>query len=292
MLNFLRPAFARLFKPIVQGLARTPVTPNMITVAGTVGVAAASLWLLPIGELFPGAFIATCFVFTDMLDGQLARIKGDSGKYGAFLDSTMDRFGDAAVFGGITIWFMRTNHLLAVVSLFCLAAGLSVSYVKARAEGLGLNANVGLIERPERLIIGLTSIGLSGLGIPYVLPIGMWGLAAGTALTLGQRMRAVYVDAKSQAAAPAPPTAPQPTAPPPAPPTAPPPVPPTAPPTAPQPTVPTTAPPPPTFTAPPAPPAPPTFTAPPAPPAPPTLSTPSAPPAPATAPGAAPTEEE
>ncbi len=136
-----------------------------------------------------------------MLDGQLARIKGDSGKYGAFLDSTMDRFGDAAVFGGITIWFMRTNHLLAVVSLFCLAAGLSVSYVKARAEGLGLNANVGLIERPERLIIGLTSIGLSGLGIPYVLPIGMWGLAAGTALTLYQRMRAVYVDAKSQAAA-------------------------------------------------------------------------------------------
>ncbi len=211
MLNFLRPAFARLFNPIVQGLARTPVTPNMITVAGTVGVSAASLWLLPIGELFPGAFTATVFVFTDMLDGQLARIKGNSGKYGAFLDSTMDRFADAAIFGGITIWFMRTNHLLAVVSLFCLAAGLSVSYVKARAEGLGLNANVGLIERPERMIIGLTSIGLSGLGIPYVLPIGMWGLAAGTALTLGQRMRAVYVDAKSQAAAqPATPTAPQP----------------------------------------------------------------------------------
>jgi CDP-diacylglycerol---glycerol-3-phosphate 3-phosphatidyltransferase len=200
MLNFLRPAFARLFNPVVQGLARTPVTPNMITVAGTVGVSAASLWLLPIGELFPGAIIATLFVFTDMLDGQLARIKGNSGKYGAFLDSSMDRFGDAAVFGGITIYFMRTDHLLAVVSLFCLAAGLSVSYVKARAEGLGLNANVGLIERPERLIIGLTSIGLSGLGIPYVLPIGMWGLAAGTALTLFQRMRAVYVDAKSQAA--------------------------------------------------------------------------------------------
>src|ERR1700723_277937 len=214
MLNFLRPVFARLFNPIVQGLARTPVTPNMITVAGTVGVSAAALWLLPIGELFPGAFIATCFVFTDMLDGQLARIKGNSGKYGAFLDSTMDRFADAAIFGGITIWFMRTNHVLAVVSLFCLAAGLSVSYVKARAEGLGLNADVGLIERPERMIIGLTSIGLSGLGIPYVLPIGMWGLAAGTALTLYQRMRAVYVDAKSQAAQPAAPPAAQATTPP------------------------------------------------------------------------------
>jgi CDP-diacylglycerol--glycerol-3-phosphate 3-phosphatidyltransferase len=200
MLNFLRPAFARLFNPIVRGLARTPVTPNMITVAGTVGVSAAALSMFPIGELFPGAFTATVFVFTDMLDGQLARIKGNSGKYGAFLDSTMDRFADAAIFGGITIWFMRTNHLLAVVSLFCLAAGLCVSYVKARAEGLGLNANVGWIERPERMIIGLTSIGLSGLGIPYVLPIGMWGLAAGTALTLGQRMHAVYVDAKSQTA--------------------------------------------------------------------------------------------
>jgi CDP-diacylglycerol--glycerol-3-phosphate 3-phosphatidyltransferase len=200
MLNFLRPAFARLFNPIVQGLARTPVTPNMITVAGTVGVSAAALSMFPIGELFPGALTATVFVFTDMLDGQLARIKGNSGKYGAFLDSTMDRLGDAAVFGGITIWFMRTDHLLAVVSLFCLAAGFCVSYVKARAEGLGLNANVGWIERPERLIIGLTSIGLSGLGIPYVLPIGMWGLAAGTALTLGQRMRAVYLDAKSQPA--------------------------------------------------------------------------------------------
>jgi CDP-diacylglycerol--glycerol-3-phosphate 3-phosphatidyltransferase len=201
MLNFLRPFFARLFSPIVQGLARTPVTPNMITVAGTVCMSAAALSLFPIGELFPGAFTATIFTFTDMLDGQLARIKGSSGKYGAFLDSTMDRLGDAAIFGGITIWFMRSDHLLGVVSLFCLAGGMSVSYVKARAEGLGLNADVGVIERPERLIIGLTSIGLSGLGIPYVLPIGMWGLAAGTAFTLYQRMRAVYVDAKSQAAA-------------------------------------------------------------------------------------------
>jgi CDP-diacylglycerol--glycerol-3-phosphate 3-phosphatidyltransferase len=201
MLNFLRPFFGRLFSPLIQALARTPVTPNMITVAGTVCMSAAALSLFPIGELFPGAFTATIFTFTDMLDGQLARIKGSSGKYGAFLDSTMDRLGDAAIFGGITIWFMRSDHLLGVVSLFCLAGGMSVSYVKARAESLGLNADVGVIERPERLIIGLTSIGLSGLGVPYVLPIGMWGLAAGTAFTLFQRIRAVYVDAKSQASA-------------------------------------------------------------------------------------------
>src|ERR1700728_743259 len=200
MLNFLRPFFARLLGPIAQGLARTPVTPNMITVAGTVCMSAAALSLFPIGELFPGAFTATIFTFTDMLDGQLARIKGSSGKYGAFLDSTMDRLGDAAIFGGITIWFMRTDHLLGVVSLFCLAGGMSVSAVTARAPGLGLNEEVGVIERPERLIIGRTSIGLSGLGIPYVLPIGMWALAAGTAITLGQRMRAVHVDARLKSA--------------------------------------------------------------------------------------------
>ena len=201
MLNFLRPFFARLFSPLIQGLARTPVTPNMITVGGTLGVAAACLGMFPIGWLFPGAATATVFIFTDMMDGQLARIKGDSGPFGAFLDSTMDRLGDAAIFGGITIWFMRTDHLLAVVSLFCLAVGMSVSYVKARAEGLGLNADVGLIERPERVLIGLTAIGLSGLGIPYVLPIGMWAVAAGSAITLGQRMRCVYLDAKAKRAA-------------------------------------------------------------------------------------------
>jgi CDP-diacylglycerol--glycerol-3-phosphate 3-phosphatidyltransferase len=209
MLNFLRPFFARLFNPLIQALARTPVTPNMITVAGTVGVSAAALWLFPIGELFPGAFAATVFVILDMLDGQLARIKGSSGPFGAFLDSTMDRFADAAIFGGITIWFMRSDHLLAVVALFCLACGMSVSYVKARAEALGLNADVGLIERPERLVIGLTSIGLSGLGIPYVLPIGMWVLAAGSAITLGQRMRCVYLDAKSKTTPQAGPAQPQ-----------------------------------------------------------------------------------
>jgi CDP-diacylglycerol--glycerol-3-phosphate 3-phosphatidyltransferase len=200
MLNFLRPFFARLFSPLIQALARTPVTPNMITVAGTVGVSAACLGLFPIGETFPGAATATVFVFTDMLDGQLARIKGSSGKFGAFLDSTMDRVADASVYGGITIWFMRSDHLLAVVSLFCLASGLCVSYVKARAEGLGLNADVGLIERPERLLIGLTGIGLSGLGVPYVMAIAMWAVAAGSAYTLYQRIYAVHKDAKAQAA--------------------------------------------------------------------------------------------
>ena len=198
MLNFLRPGIARLLNPVGQALARTPVTPNMITVAGTVGVSAAALSMFPIGELFPGALTAAVFVVTDMLDGLLARIKGNSGPFGAFLDSSMDRVADAAIFGGMVIWFFRGGHnaLLGYVTLFCLCCGFLVSYVKARAQGLGLECDVGLIERPERMLIGLTSIGLSGLGVPYVLPIGLWALAAGSLFTLGQRIRAVHKSAE------------------------------------------------------------------------------------------------
>ncbi len=197
MLNFLRPGIARLLNPVGQALARTPVTPNMITVIGTVGVSGAALSMFPIGELFPGALTATFFVFTDMLDGLLARLKGSSGPFGAFLDSTMDRVADSSVFGGMVIWFILGGHnpLLAMVTLFCLACGFLVSYVKARAQGLGLQCEVGLIERPERMLIGLTSVGLSGLGVPYVLPIGLWALAAGSLFTLGQRIRAVHQEA-------------------------------------------------------------------------------------------------
>jgi CDP-diacylglycerol--glycerol-3-phosphate 3-phosphatidyltransferase len=201
MLNFLRPGVARVLTPVGKALARTPITPNMITVIGTVGVSGAALSMFPIGELFPGAFTATIFVLTDMLDGLLARIKGNSGPFGAFLDSSMDRVADAAIFGGMVIWFFRGGHnpLLAYVTLFCLACGFLVSYVKARAQGLGLACDVGLIERPERMLIGLTSIGLSGLGVPYVLPVGLWALAAGSLFTAGQRIRAVHQSARAQA---------------------------------------------------------------------------------------------
>ena len=198
MLNVLRPAMTRLFTPAGKVLARTPITPNAVTVIGTVGVAGGALALFPLGELFPGAFTCTIFVFLDMLDGVLARLKGTSGTWGAFLDSTMDRIADAGIFSGLVIWFMLGGHnpLLGGVSLFCLVAGSLVSYAKARAEGLGLRCDVGLIERPERMLISLISVGVSGLGVPYILNVGLWALAAGSAFTFWQRVRAVYRAAK------------------------------------------------------------------------------------------------
>jgi CDP-diacylglycerol--glycerol-3-phosphate 3-phosphatidyltransferase len=193
MLNVLRPALDRVLVPVGRALARTPLTPNALTVIGTLGVSAGALALFPIGELFAGTMVCWFFTFADMLDGTLARIKGTSGPWGAFLDSTLDRVADAAVFGGLTLWFMLGGHnrLLAGVALFDLACGALVSYAKARAEGLGYRADVGIAERTERLLIGLAAAGLSGLGVPYVLAIGLWALAVLTTITFGQRVFAV-----------------------------------------------------------------------------------------------------
>ncbi len=120
-------------------------------------------------------------------------MKGTTGAWGAFLDSTLDRIGDAAVFGGLTIWLARGGHqaLLAGVALYCLVAGVLVSYARARAEGLAVRADVGVAERSERLVIVLVSAGLTGLGVPFVLAIGLWALAVLSTVTFGQRVIAV-----------------------------------------------------------------------------------------------------
>ena len=194
MLTVLRPAIARLLRPLGNALAKTPITPNALTITGTIGMSAGALALFPTGHLFAGTMVCTGFVFTDMLDGTLARIKGTTGPFGAFLDSTLDRVADAAVFAGLAAWFVLggQSKLLAAVAVYCLVAGMLVSYAKARAEGLGLRCDVGIAERTERLLIGLVAAGLAGLGVPYVLPAGLWLLAAASTVTFGQRVLAVH----------------------------------------------------------------------------------------------------
>src|ERR1017187_1803924 len=205
MLKVLRPGLAQLLTPVGKALARTPLTPNMLTVIGAVGVTAGALTLFPTGHLFVGTVVCTGFVLADMLDGALARVQGSSGPFGAFLDSTLDRVGDAAIFGGISIWLVTGGHqrVLAAGALFCLVVGGLVSYAKARAQSLGLRCDVGIAERTERLIIGLIAIGLSGLGVPYVLSAGLWILAVLSAFTFGQRVYAVRKAAFAQVTGPA-----------------------------------------------------------------------------------------
>jgi phosphatidylinositol phosphate synthase len=201
MLNTLRPVFNRLTEPVANALARTPITPNAITIIGTVGVAAGALALFPTGHLFAGTLVCWGFVMADMLDGALARVKGTTGTFGAFLDSTLDRVADASVFAGLAAWFVLGGHsrLLAGVAVYCLVSGALVSYAKARAEGLGIRCDVGLAERSERMLIALVATGLSGLGVPYVLAIGLWLLAAASTFTFGQRVLAVHRGAAAAA---------------------------------------------------------------------------------------------
>ena len=185
-----RPQIARILDPLGRRLARTNLSPDVITVVGTLGVSAAALVFFPRGVFFWGTIAITLFVFSDMLDGLIARHRGVSSTWGAFLDSSMDRVADSAIFGAIALWYAgRGDSLpLAGAAIYCLAVGGLISYVKARAEGLGYDCNVGLAERGERLVIVLAAAGFSGIGVPYVLPAALWFLCFATTLTVFQRL--------------------------------------------------------------------------------------------------------
>jgi len=175
----------------------------VVTVVGTLGVVGGALGFYPRGSFTVGSFVISAFVLSDLLDGAIARAGGRSGPWGAFLDSTLDRFGDAAVFGGLVLWFAGGGHsfLMAGVTLYDLAAAAITSYIKARAEGLGLTCNVGLVERSERLIAILVATGFTGmLGLPALQVVVLWILAAGMTITIGQRLVEVHRQAARSAA--------------------------------------------------------------------------------------------
>ncbi|MDX6245206.1 MAG: CDP-diacylglycerol---glycerol-3-phosphate 3-phosphatidyltransferase [Frankiales bacterium] len=192
MLNVkVRPAAARVLDPVARFLAGHGVSPDLITVVGTLGVMGGALGFYPRGQWFWGTIVVTAFVFSDMLDGAVARVSGRTGVWGAFLDSTLDRFGDAAVFGGVALFYAGRGHdlLLCTLALSCLVFGSVTSYIKARAEGLGLRCDVGFAERSERLVVMLFCTGVSGLlDQDWIRISGLWFLAAATLFTVGQRV--------------------------------------------------------------------------------------------------------
>lgn len=197
MLNrFARAFFTRLLTPIATALLRLGVRPDVVTVVGTLGVCAGALWFYPRGQFLVGTLVITAFVFSDNVDGIMARLSDRQGPWGAFLDSVLDRFGDAAIFIGLTLWFAGEGDNLRMVALClaCLALGAVVSYAKARAESLGYSADVGIAERADRLVAVLVTTGLVGwFDLPVVvLEVVLWLLAAASAWTVFQRVRTVY----------------------------------------------------------------------------------------------------
>jgi CDP-diacylglycerol--glycerol-3-phosphate 3-phosphatidyltransferase len=185
----VRRALAGAVEPAARGLLRLHVSPDAVTLVGTLGTSVAALWFFPRQQWALGVVVILLFVFSDLLDGTMARLSGRSGPWGAFLDSTLDRVADGAMFGGIVLGFTNAGDpWTAGAALACLVGGQVVSYAKARAESVGVPCNVGIAERAERLILAGAAALLYGFGVPYVLPAALWVLAALTWYTVGQRV--------------------------------------------------------------------------------------------------------
>ncbi len=199
-----RPQIQRLLDPLGRKLANSGLSPDVVTVVGTLGVSGAALGFFTRGVFFWGTLAITLFVFSDMLDGLIARARGTSSRWGAFLDSSCDRVGDAAIFGSLAIWYAGDGNSLPLVAaaIYALAMGGVISYVKARAEALGFECNTGFAERGERLLIVLVAAAIDGLGVHWLLPAALWFLCAATTITVGQRL--VYVYRQASAAEPRP----------------------------------------------------------------------------------------
>ena len=194
MLNRFRAFFTKLISPIARLLLRCGVSPDAVTVVGTVGVCAGALTFFPRGELLVGVLVVTAFVLSDLVDGHMARLSGRSSAWGAFLDSTLDRLGDAAIFGGLVLYFVGPggSDLLAGVALYCLVMGSVTSYARARAESLGMEGKGGIAERADRLVAILAMTGLSDIfDVPVLIPITLWVLSAASTVTVAQRILSV-----------------------------------------------------------------------------------------------------
>ena len=185
----LKPAVTKLITPVAAFALRIGVTPNAVTWVGAIGVVAASLFFYPQGEFFIGTLVICLLALSDLFGGTMARLSSSgSSRWGSFLDSTIDRVTDSAILLGVSIYLIDQNDPLAYVALVTLVSGLLVPYIRAKAESFGIACSGGIAERTERLIISLAAIGFDGLGVPYVLAIGLCSLAALGIFTVFQRM--------------------------------------------------------------------------------------------------------
>ena len=187
---FTRPALA---------LGRLGVTPNMLTVAGTVLSVTAAVTLLPRGHFVAGPLVLLVVLVADSFDGILARATGRSSVFGAFLDSTMDRLADGVVLGSLAAWAALTmppgplRTVTVAAALAAIILGATVPYARARAESIGATAKVGIAERTDRLLVALGATFIVGLGAPpWVLTIALVYVAIASFITVVQRVWTVY----------------------------------------------------------------------------------------------------
>jgi CDP-diacylglycerol---glycerol-3-phosphate 3-phosphatidyltransferase len=184
--NLLKGYVRRSVLPFAATLARLGVTPNALTIAGLILNLGVGL-VLGLGYEMAGGILVLVAGLFDTLDGAVARVSGRVTVFGSFLDSTLDRYSEAAVFCGLLVLYTRQGRLTEAVLVYAVIIGsLLVSYARARAEGLGLDCEVGWLQRPERIAL----LGL-GLAVGLATPV-LWVLAILTNFTVLQRMLHVY----------------------------------------------------------------------------------------------------
>src|SRR4051812_20959857 len=193
-----------MLAPLVNLFIRLGISPDAVTLVGTAGVSAGALIFFPRGHLLAGVLFITVFIFSDLIDGAMARKLARSSALGAFFDSPLDRIADGAIFGGLVLYFAGPgdNYLYVCLALYCLVMGAVTSYARARAESLGMDAKGGLAERADRIVAILVSVGLAGIfDAPVFVYIALWVLALANTQTVLLRVLKVRRQALARAAA-------------------------------------------------------------------------------------------
>lgn len=182
LVSIRRTAGSRIVGPIVGVLSRTGISPNAVT-SLSLALSVATAGLVATGHFLLGGLLVLVSGLCDLLDGALARSTKRTTRFGAILDSTVDRASEAIVFCGLLIWYLpRGATLVPVLILVALIASFLVSYIRARAEGLGLQCQVGLFTRAERVIVLAV-----GLLVNQVI-IALWVLVIFACVTVAQRL--------------------------------------------------------------------------------------------------------
>ena len=182
MTDILRKIFGSLLNSIARFFNSTGLSPDMITILGVLGNFLAA-WFIANGNLFTGGLLVLGFGLFDAIDGSMARLQGGETKFGAFLDSVLDRYSELAIFFGILIFSLRSSNPLNCFLVFLAAAGsVLVSYVRARAQSLGIDTKIGILTRVERYLVIVPSLLFSRLDV------GLWIIAVFGNITALQRI--------------------------------------------------------------------------------------------------------
>jgi len=191
--NRFKAPVTALITPSCRFLLRIGITANWLTFIGAIGSSISALYFFSRGDFFLGTILVSLFALSDLFDGTMARLSElGTTKWGALIDSTLDRVTDAAIYAGVISYAISSDNTnLALLALLALIAGALIPYIRAKAESLGIACSVGIAERAERLIIILTATGLYGLGVNIALVGGLLLINILGLITIVQRLLVV-----------------------------------------------------------------------------------------------------